>query len=86
MELGSCSASVLDADRRSNPLTLLGSKESRFHAGQHRGSLPSEEAATKPLFLAIRNAGIRWRRPIEWTAAMGQFAILFEDRFPASAR
>jgi putative transposase len=51
-----------------------------------RGSFPSDEAATKLLFLAIRNAGIRWKRPIEWTAAMGQFAILFEDRFPASAR
>ena len=44
------------------------------------------EAAAKLLFLAIRNAGFRWRRPIAWTAAMGQFAILFEDRFPASAR
>ena len=51
-----------------------------------RGSIPSDEAATKLLFLAIRNAGVHWRRPIEWTAAMGQFAILFEDRFPASAR
>ena len=51
-----------------------------------RGSFPSDEAATKLLFLAIRNAGVHWRRPIEWTAAMGQFAILFEDRFPASAR
>lgn len=51
-----------------------------------RGSFPSDEAAIKLLFLAIRNAGVHWRRPIEWTAAMGQFAILFEDRFPASAR
>ena len=51
-----------------------------------RGSFPSDEAATKLLFLAIRNAGIRWKRPIEWTAAMGQFAILFADRFAASAR
>ena len=51
-----------------------------------RGSFPSDEAATKLLFLALRNAGVHWRRPIEWTAAMGQFAILFEDRFPASAR
>ena len=49
-----------------------------------RGSFPSDEAATKLLFLAIRNAGIRWKRPIEWTAAMGQFAILFADRFAAS--
>jgi putative transposase len=51
-----------------------------------RGSFPSDEAAIKLLFLAIRNAGIRWRRPVEWTAAMGQFTILFADRFPASAR
>jgi transposase-like protein len=51
-----------------------------------RGSFPNDEAAIKLLFLAIRNAGIRWKRPVEWTAAMGQFAILFEDRFPASAR
>ena len=51
-----------------------------------RGSFPSDEAATKLLFLAIRNAGIRWKRPIEWTATMGQFAILFADRFAASAR
>ena len=50
-----------------------------------RGSFPSDEAATKLLFLAIRNAGMRWKRPVAWTAAMGQFAILFEDRFPASA-
>ena len=51
-----------------------------------RGNFPNDEAAVKLLFLAIRNAGVGWKRPIEWTAAMGQFAILFEDRFPASAR
>jgi putative transposase len=51
-----------------------------------RGSFPTDEAALKLLFLAIRNAGVRWRRPIEWTDAMGQFAILFGDRFEASAR
>jgi putative transposase len=51
-----------------------------------RGSFPNDEAAIKLLFLAIRNAGIHWKRPVEWTAAMGQFAILFEKRFPASAR
>jgi transposase-like protein len=45
-----------------------------------RGSFPSDEAALKLLFLAIRNAGAHWSRPVEWTAAMGQFAILFEDR------
>ena len=40
-----------------------------------RGSFPNDEAAMKLLYLAIQNAGIHWRRPIEWTAAMGQFAI-----------
>ena len=47
-----------------------------------RSSFPNNEAATRLLFLAICNAGVHCRRPIEWTAAMGQFAILFEDRFP----
>ncbi len=51
-----------------------------------RGSFPTDEAALKLLFLAIRNAGLHWRRPIEWTTAMGQFAILSGDRFEPSAR
>jgi putative transposase len=53
---------------------------------KNRGSFPSDEAATKLLYLAIKNASVRWRRPIEWTAAMSQFAILFGNRFPPSAR
>ena len=51
-----------------------------------RGSFPSDEAASKLLFLALRNAGVHWRKPVEWTAALGQFAILFGDRFVLSAR
>lgn len=51
-----------------------------------RGSFPNDEAAMKLLYLAIQNAGIHWRRPIEWTAATGQFAIQFGDRFVLSAR
>ena len=51
-----------------------------------RGSFPSDEAALKLLYLAIKNAGMRWRRPIEWTAAMSQFAVQFGTRFPGSAR
>jgi transposase-like protein len=42
--------------------------------------------ALKLLYLAIRNAGVHWRRPVEWTAAMGQFAIHFGARFPGTAR
>jgi putative transposase len=51
-----------------------------------RGSFPNDEAALKLLYLAIKNAGLRWRRGIEWTAAMGQFAIQFGERFPAATR
>ena len=51
-----------------------------------RGSFPTDEAALKLLFRAIRNAYLHWRRPIEGTAAVGQFAILFGDRFEPSAR
>lgn len=51
-----------------------------------RGSFPTDEAALKLLYLAIRNAGVRWRRPVEWTSAMGQFAIHFGARFPGTAR
>ena len=51
-----------------------------------RGSFPTDETASKLLYLAIKNAGMHWRRPIEWTAAMGQFAIQFGERFASSAR
>ena len=51
-----------------------------------RGSFPTDEAALKLLYLALRNAGVHWRRPVEWTAAMGQFAIHFGARFPGTAR
>jgi len=51
-----------------------------------RGSFPTDEAAPKLLYLAVKNAGVHWRRPVEWTTAMGQFAIHFGARFPGSAR
>lgn len=51
-----------------------------------RGSFPNDDAALKLLYLAIKNAGMRWRRGIEWTAAMGQFAIQFGERFLGTAR
>ena len=51
-----------------------------------RGSFPNDDAALKLLYLAIKNAGLRWRRGVEWTAAMGQFAIQFGPRFPGSTR
>jgi len=53
---------------------------------KNRGSFPSDEAALKLLYLAIKNIRLKWRRGVEWTGAMGQFAIHFGDRFPGSAR
>jgi putative transposase len=38
-----------------------------------RGSFPNDDAALKLLYLAIKNAGLRWRRGVEWTAAMGRY-------------
>jgi putative transposase len=51
-----------------------------------RGSFPNDDAALKLLYPAIRNAGLRWRRTVDWTAAMGQFSIQFGERFPGAAR
>jgi transposase-like protein len=47
-----------------------------------RGHFPSDEAASKLIWLALRNITADWRRATrEWKAAMNQFAILYEDRF-----
>jgi len=51
-----------------------------------RGSFPNDDAALKLLYLAVKNAGMHWRRPVEWTAAMSQFAVQFGDRFPGTTR
>src|SRR5262245_6725895 len=49
-----------------------------------RGHFPSDEAATKLIWLALRNITAKWARgPIHWKTAMRQFAILYEDRFLA---
>lgn len=51
-----------------------------------RGSFPSEDAAHKLIYLAIRKHEKTNRSVREWTTAANQFAILFEDRFtPISA-
>jgi len=49
-----------------------------------RGHFPTDEAATKLLWLALRNITARWVRGARtWKEAMNQFAILYEDRFTA---
>ena len=52
---------------------------------KNRGHFPSDEAATKLLFLALRNITKDWIMPPQtWKAAANQFAILFGERFTAS--
>jgi putative transposase len=47
-----------------------------------RGHFPTDEAATKLIWLALRNITAEWVRPATyWKEAMNQFAILYEDRF-----
>ena len=47
-----------------------------------RGHFPNDEAATKLLWLALRNITTTWERSAyAWRAAMNQFAILYRDRF-----
>jgi transposase-like protein len=47
-----------------------------------RGHFPNDDAATKLIWLALRNITARWTRgSLHWKAAMNQFAILYEDRF-----
>jgi putative transposase len=51
-------------------------------AVRSRGHFPTDEAATKPLYLVLRRVSNDWKNAQrEWTAAMTQFAIMFGDRF-----
>ena len=47
-----------------------------------RGQFPNDEAATKLIWLAVRNITATWERAApSWRLAMNQFAILYGDRF-----
>jgi transposase-like protein len=47
-----------------------------------RGHFPTDEAATKLIWLALRNITAEWSKAAHhWKAAVNQFAILYEDRF-----
>jgi putative transposase len=50
---------------------------------KNRALFPNDEAVFKLLYLALRNISQRWTMPIRnWSAAMNQFAILFDGRVP----
>jgi putative transposase len=50
-----------------------------------RGQFPTDEAAAKLLFLALRNIAKKWQRGSrDWGAALRHFAVLFPGRFTIS--
>ena len=52
---------------------------------KNRGHFPNDDAATKLLYLALRNAAKKWTMPSRtWKQALNQFAVLFHHRFPNS--
>jgi len=51
-----------------------------------RGHFPSDDAASKLIWLALRNITADWGNAAHnWKEAMNQFAILYEDRFTRDA-
>lgn len=52
---------------------------------KNRGHFPSDEAATKLIYLAIRNITKKWKNPpVTSKLAATQFAIQFGERFFAA--
>ena len=50
-----------------------------------RGHFPTDDAANKLIWLALRNITADWRKAAHhWKEAMNQFAILYDDRFNAA--
>ncbi len=48
-----------------------------------KGAFPNDEAIFKLLWLGLREASKKWKRPIrDWKAALNQFVILYGDRVP----
>ena len=63
-----------------NAIESLSAKLRR--AVRARGHFPSDEAATKLLYLILNRSEKEWRMPPrEWTMAKAQFAVIFGERF-----
>lgn len=49
---------------------------------RNKGHFPKDEAASKLIWLELRNITAKWKNPpIAWAQAKSQFAIQFGDRF-----
>ena len=49
-----------------------------------RGSFPSEEAALKLLYLALKNVRKRWQATRDWKPALNHFTLLWGERIEAA--
>jgi transposase-like protein len=49
-----------------------------------RGHFPTDEAASKLLYLALKKAVVRLGAPRDWQGAMHHIALLFGTRLPAA--
>ena len=50
---------------------------------KNRGSFPTDDAAIKLLYLALKNIMKKWTMPIQnWATAVNQFSIIFDGRIP----
>src|SRR4051794_289852 len=66
-----------------NAIEALNAKLRR--AVRARGHFPTDEAATKLLFLVLNRSEKEWiMPPREWSMAKSQFAVLFGERFPSA--
>src|ERR1051325_6873509 len=67
---------------------LIGSTappRTKFRIVPARGHFPSDEAATKLLFLVLNRSENEWTMPPrEWAMAKSQFAVLFGERFTSA--
>ena len=51
-----------------------------------KGAFPTDEAARRLLYLALLNLSRRSTRPLaNWTTAINQFTIMYEDRAPITS-
>ncbi|SDA99637.1 transposase, partial [Mesorhizobium qingshengii] len=63
-----------------NSIAALNPKLRR--AVRARGHFPSDDAATKLLYLILNRSEKEWKMPPrEWTMAKAQFAVIFGERF-----
>lgn len=74
------SAPIRRAIYTTNAIESLNSTVRR--AVRVRGHFPNDRAATKLIYLALRNVAQKWKRPPQfWSQARSEFAIRFGERF-----